>query len=148
MNASPKLDSASRFEFGANWTAFLSTLDEERIVAAQVSLREMLRLESFEGLRFLDVGSGSGLMSLAARRLGATVHSFDFDPQSVSCTETLKRRYRPDDSRWLIEQGLTLSIAGGCCITRVRCGLALKTRSTGSLWTADFCFWRSTMIRA
>ena len=30
----------------------------------------------------LDIGSGSGLFSLAARRLGARVHSFDYDTDS------------------------------------------------------------------
>jgi len=33
---------------------------------------------------FLDVGSGSGLFSLAARRLGAKVLSFDYDAESVA----------------------------------------------------------------
>ncbi len=108
MNANLEFESAPRFGFGANWTRFLRTLSEERIVAAQVSLREMLCLDSLEGLRFLDIGSGSGLMSLVARRLGATVHSFDFDPESVTCAQALKRRYYPDDTRWLIEQGSVL----------------------------------------
>jgi 2-polyprenyl-6-hydroxyphenyl methylase/3-demethylubiquinone-9 3-methyltransferase len=56
----------------------------------------------------LDVGSGSGLSSLAARRLGATVTSFDYDGQSVACTEELRRRYMPDDPFWTIEQGSVL----------------------------------------
>lgn len=60
------------------------------------------------GCRFLDVGCGSGLFSLAARRLGAQVHSFDFDPQSVACAEELRRRYFPDDHQWTIEQGSAL----------------------------------------
>jgi 2-polyprenyl-6-hydroxyphenyl methylase/3-demethylubiquinone-9 3-methyltransferase len=56
----------------------------------------------------LDVGSGSGLSSLAARRLGAMVTSFDYDGQSVACTEELRRRYLPDDPCWIIEQGSVL----------------------------------------
>ena len=94
--------------FRSNWARFLSIIDEERIAAAQASLQQMLRLQSLEGLRFLDIGSGSGLFSLAARRLGATVHSFDFDPQSVACTRELQRRYFPDDKHWRIEQGSAL----------------------------------------
>jgi 2-polyprenyl-6-hydroxyphenyl methylase/3-demethylubiquinone-9 3-methyltransferase len=68
----------------------------------------MLEREDFTGLRFLDIGSGSGLFSLAARRLGATVHSFDYDPQSVACTRELKRRYRDNDEGWTIEQASAL----------------------------------------
>ena len=78
-----------RFEFGQNWQDFLTTLDDERITVAETSLKEMLSKETLEGLTFLDIGSGSGLFSLAARRLGARVHSFDYDPESVACTKEL-----------------------------------------------------------
>jgi len=103
-----EVKSGERFEFGANWTQFLEILDENRIALAENSLRKMLRVENLEGKRFLDIGSGSGLFSLAARRLGATVHSFDYDPQSVACTTELKRRYNPNSNAWTIEQGSVL----------------------------------------
>jgi 2-polyprenyl-6-hydroxyphenyl methylase/3-demethylubiquinone-9 3-methyltransferase len=61
-------------------------------------------------MRFLDVGSGSGLFSLAARKMGAMVHSFDFDPQSVACTQELKKRYFVDDDQWVVEQGSVLNL--------------------------------------
>jgi 2-polyprenyl-3-methyl-5-hydroxy-6-metoxy-1,4-benzoquinol methylase len=97
-----------RFEFGENWTRFLAVLNDERIAQAERSLGDMLEVGSLAGLRFLDIGSGSGLFSLAARRLGAEVHSFDYDPQSVACTRELRRRYRPDDEGWTIERGSAL----------------------------------------
>lgn len=100
-----------RFEFGENWARFLAVLDDGRIAQAERSLREMLGVESLGGLRFLDIGSGSGLFSLAARRLGAQVHSFDYDPQSVACTRELRRRYRPDDTGWTVERGSALDPA-------------------------------------
>jgi 2-polyprenyl-6-hydroxyphenyl methylase/3-demethylubiquinone-9 3-methyltransferase len=57
----------------------------------------------------VDVGSGSGLFSLAAARMGAArVHSFDFDPSSVRCTEELRRRFGPDGVDWTIERGSAL----------------------------------------
>ena len=80
-----------RFAFGANWARFLSVLDEDRIVEAEKSLQTMLEVQDLKGKTFLDIGSGSGLFSLAARRLGASVHSFDYDPQSVACTAELKQ---------------------------------------------------------
>jgi 2-polyprenyl-6-hydroxyphenyl methylase/3-demethylubiquinone-9 3-methyltransferase len=70
----------------------------------------MVEVEDFQGKSFLDIGSGSGLFSLAARRLGAKVHSFDYDPQSVSCTKELKQRYFPNDSDWTIGQGSVLDV--------------------------------------
>jgi SAM-dependent methyltransferase len=108
VNSSPEVGSAARFAFGANWSRFLATVTEEQIVQAERSLREMLGLQSLEGQRFLDVGSGSGLFSLAARRLGAVVHSFDFDSDSVACTQELRRRHFPDDAQWKVEQGSIL----------------------------------------
>lgn len=97
-----------RFEFGKNWQQFLGVLDEERIRRAEESLKTMLREPTLAGKTFLDIGSGSGLFSLAARRLGARVHSFDFDPHSVACAEELRRRYFPADADWTIEQGSVL----------------------------------------
>lgn len=103
-------DTDDRFAFGANWARFLSVLDDERIELAQASLSDMLGTDSLAGKRFLDIGSGSGLSSLAARRLGAAVTSFDFDSQSVACTSELKRRYFPDDPDWHITQGSALDV--------------------------------------
>ena len=102
-------DRDSRFQFGENWQRFLSVLTDERIAIAQEALRTMLGVEDLAGRTFVDVGSGSGLSSLAAMRLGAArVHSFDFDRRSVACTAELKRRYYPGDPRWTVEEGSAL----------------------------------------
>ncbi len=107
---SSEYESSDRFQFGKNWKEFLSVIDKERISEAEVSLKKMLKIETLEGKTFLDIGSGSGLFSLAARRLGARVFSFDFDIESVACTKELKRQFYPNDEYWTIEQGSVLDL--------------------------------------
>src|SRR5215813_10197073 len=96
------------FEFGKNWQGFLRGVNEERISLAELSLKQLLGCESLAGKSFLDVGSGSGLFSLAARRLGAAVVSFDYDLASVDCTQRLKTLFRAGDTAWRIERGSAL----------------------------------------
>ncbi len=99
----------SRFEFGENWQRFLSVLDDEKIREAEKSLKDSLKISSLKGRSFLDAGSGSGLFSLAACRLGADkVFSFDYDPKSVACTLELKKKYFPDSDNWIVERGSIL----------------------------------------
>ena len=144
MSEAPMTETERRFAFGENWRHFLRVLDEERIAQSQVSLRDLLETD-LSGRSFLDVGSGSGLSSLAAMRLGASrVHSLDFDEGCVACTRELRQRYFPDDPRWTIERGDALdrdamrrlgrfesSTRGACCTTRARCGRR-STSSPGS----------------
>ena len=84
--------SEQRFEFGKNWKSFLFALNEDRIDEAIKSRQRMLGVDSLRGKRFLDLGCGSGLFSLAAHRMGAEVVSIDFDIHSVACTEELRSR--------------------------------------------------------
>ncbi len=98
----------NRFAFGKNWQAFLAALSEDRIDQAVKSLRLMLGMESLEGQRFLDLGCGSGLFSLAAHRLGAEVVSIDFDVDSVACTEQLRQRFGNPSRSWVVMQGSVL----------------------------------------
>src|SRR5436309_11907222 len=112
MNSTVKdimeLDTQERFGFGKNWSRFLGVLNHERIEEAERSLREMLEVDDLHGKKFLDIGSGSGLFSLAARRLGARVHSLDYDPKSVECTRELRRRFFANDTDWNVEEGSAL----------------------------------------
>lgn len=103
-----EVESGERFEFGKNWANFLQRVDNDRAQLVTKSLTGMLGVTTLDGTTFLDIGSGSGLFSLAARLLGARVHSFDFDPQSVGCTRELRRRFFPDDSGWTVQQGSIL----------------------------------------
>lgn len=103
-----EVGSGKRFSFGSNWSKFLRHLDTARIRQAEKDLQGFLNVERLDGQTFIDVGSGSGLSSLAARRLGATVHSFDYDPDSVACTAELRKRYSADDPSWAVARGSVL----------------------------------------
>lgn len=104
-----EIENGDRFSFGENWSRFLSVLTDDRIQQAELSLRKMLEVDSLAGKTFLDVGSGSGLFSLAAHRLGANVFSFDYDPKSVACAQELRRRYFDGDPNWTIQEGSVLN---------------------------------------
>lgn len=92
-----------RFAFGANWSNFGRSIDEARIDEAYDSLRA--QLGDLNGLRFVDVGCGSGLFSLAALRLGAkAIYAFDYDDDSVRTTRALLERCAPSGG-WTVERG-------------------------------------------
>lgn len=108
MNDTAILDPKDRFSFGKNWSRFLEHLNDDRILEAEKSLKEKLGCENLNGKVFLDIGSGSGLFSLAAYQLGAKVFSFDYDQDSVNCTKYLQNKYAANDARWSVEQGSVL----------------------------------------
>ena len=109
MSAHEEIQRGERFAFGKNWRRFLASVNEQRIENAQRDICRMLETDSLKGKRFLDIGCGSGLSSLAAHRLGAEVFSFDFDPDSVGCTQELQERFGDKETPWTIEQGDALS---------------------------------------
>lgn len=96
------------FSFGRNWKKFLEKFDGERLDEAVKSLKDFMGLPNFEGKTFLDIGCGSGLFSLAARKMGATkVVSIDIDPFSVECAKFLKGK-EGDPSNWEVLHGSVL----------------------------------------
>jgi 2-polyprenyl-6-hydroxyphenyl methylase/3-demethylubiquinone-9 3-methyltransferase len=98
--------SGQRFQFGTNWKTYAPLINSERINIAEKSLSEFLG--DISGKTFLDIGSGSGLSSLAARNLNARVCAFDYDENSVECTMEVKKTYYPNDPDWKILQGSIL----------------------------------------
>lgn len=106
-----QIDDRSAFRFGANWRRFLSTMNESRIAGSVEALRAALETSTLAGIRFLDAGCGSGLSSLAALRMQASVFSFDYDAESVACASALKQAYAPGDAAWRVAQGSVLDTA-------------------------------------
>jgi 2-polyprenyl-6-hydroxyphenyl methylase/3-demethylubiquinone-9 3-methyltransferase len=84
-------DVSTHFRFGENWADYSQLVDERRIAAACESVRSLAG--DLRGKSFLDIGSGSGLFSVAALRLGAKeVLAIDIDPDSVATTRKLLAR--------------------------------------------------------
>src|SRR5713226_4536121 len=126
-----------QFEFGKNWRSFLEVVDESRVRAAEDSLTKLLEVDRLEGRSLLDVGCGSGLFSLAARRLGASVISFDVDPQAVDCAMELKKKFCDGDQRWTILSGSVLDDEYMARLGRFDIVYAWGVlHHTGSMWRA------------
>ena len=102
-----EVEAGQRFRFGRNWKRFLKNVNKERIEEARLRLAQFLGGD-LNGRDFLDIGSGSGLHSLAARQMGARVTSFDFDPDSVAATSFIKSHFAPADTEWAIGGGSVL----------------------------------------
>jgi SAM-dependent methyltransferase len=80
----------SHFSFGENWLGYLSQVDAQAKTEAEKGLLKLFPREALAGARFLDIGCGSGLHSLAALRLGATdLTAIDIDANSVKATTRL-----------------------------------------------------------
>jgi SAM-dependent methyltransferase len=126
-----------RFAFGKNWRNFAPLIDETRMAAACTSLRRAIPPEDWRGKRMIDVGCGSGLFSLAARSLGASVHSFDYDVDCVSATLALRDRWFPGDTEWTIEQGSILDKSYVASLGNFDLVYAWGVlHHTGSMWEA------------
>ena len=91
---SPNLtDVSTHYEFGANWKDYSEKIDLDVIQHAESGLLKLISKEGLAGKSFLDIGSGSGLHSLAALRLGAaSIIAVDIDPNSVEATRTTLER--------------------------------------------------------
>lgn len=104
------MSDGKRFAFGKNWQSFVENyLNDELIDEASRSVMEFCDAERLiKGKRFIDVGCGSGLFSLVAHRIGASmVVGFDLDPYSTACAEYLREREDASND-WQIENGSIL----------------------------------------
>jgi ribosomal protein L11 methyltransferase len=68
-----------------------------QIVAAVCDRRNQRSQSAATTKSFLDIGTGSGILAIAAAKLGyAPVHAFDFDPESVRVAKENTRKNRVD----------------------------------------------------
>ncbi len=126
------------FSFGRNWDEFVSShLNPERIEIAISSLSEFLESKDLQGRTFLDVGSGSGLFSLAAYRLGASrIVSIDVDPFSVQSTTRLRESVG-SPGNWTVLHGSILDRQFTARLEPADVVYAWGSlHHTGAMWTA------------
>ncbi|MGH8195775.1 MAG: class I SAM-dependent methyltransferase [Woeseiaceae bacterium] len=96
------------FSFGKNWIDYLDTVSDSEVESAEKDIRQWLGSSYVSGKRVVDIGSGSGIHSLAFHRLGAqALHSFDYDEFSVRATKTMWSKTK-EPANWVVEQGSIL----------------------------------------
>lgn len=92
-----------RFRFGRNWQRYSEGIDGGKIQVATRSIIDLVG--TLDGSTFLDVGSGSGLFSLAALGAGAEeILALDYDPDSVETTRHVLEQHAPHDG-WTAVRG-------------------------------------------
>ncbi len=124
------------FSFGENWLNYIKNIGEERFEEAQTSLKKLLKISDLNDRSFLDIGCGSGIMSLSAIKLGAKeVLSIDVDPKSVEACRQLKGKCNV--SHWQI---LNDSILNETFISQLKKYDIVYSwgvlHHTGDMWTA------------
>jgi 2-polyprenyl-3-methyl-5-hydroxy-6-metoxy-1,4-benzoquinol methylase len=110
-NATDNSSEKVTFSFGANWQSFVESMPKAAIDEAVEGVKQWLDADRVAGRSVVDVGSGSGIHSLAFLRLGASsVRSFDFDPKSVDATKAVWRKLG-EPRTWDISSGSILDEA-------------------------------------
>lgn len=98
MNEASLRDAAIHFRFGENWSQFANSITDGAITRARADLTRLLGTSDLRGKHFIDIGSGSGIHSLAALQLGADhVTAIDIDQDSVATTRSVLTRFSHTD---------------------------------------------------
>jgi SAM-dependent methyltransferase len=96
------------FSFGRNWEDYVDQVTGDDVASAMADIVEWLGQNAVRGKTVLDIGCGSGIHSLAFRRLGAhSVRSFDYDSHSVDAAlRFVNLEGEPPD--WVVTPGSIL----------------------------------------
>ncbi len=96
------------FDFGKNWQEFSEdSLDDERFLEVQKSVGDLVGVERIENKTFLDIGCGSGIFAISAKKLGASkVVGFDVLKSSVESAKANKDKFAKDESIDFFEQSI------------------------------------------
>lgn len=131
---------ALAFDFGENWDHYSRTvLDDRRLGAAVDSLRDLIGPDRLAGARFCDVGSGSGLFTIAAAMLGTReALGFDINPTGVAVAGRNLERFAPQlADRVSFRQGSALDEAFVGSLGRFDVVYAWGSlHHTGAMWPA------------
>jgi 2-polyprenyl-6-hydroxyphenyl methylase/3-demethylubiquinone-9 3-methyltransferase len=91
-------DASSHFAFGENWASYAGSVTEAQLRQAQSGLEKLVG-KRLDGKRFLDIGSGSGVHTVAALKMGAReAMAIDIDARSVQTTRSVLQRFAPGAS--------------------------------------------------
>lgn len=127
-----------RFGFGKNWADFIDKrLSPEVIAASKSHMSCLLRTGDLSGKVFLDIGSGSGIHSLAALQMGAErIISFDYDADSVLTTQRV-REFVGAPNNWEVMQGSVLDPAFMASLPKADIVYSWGVlHHTGAMWPA------------
>ena len=108
MSFEEEISKKSRFGFGKNWLEFYKKVDDKKVQMSEKTLKSFFEVQDFKDKKFIDVGCGSGLFSLAAYKLGAEIFSFDYDTNSVLCTNQFRNKFLKNNKKWIVEEGSIL----------------------------------------
>ncbi len=96
------------FSFGKNWEDYLKSVKEEQVSEAIEDIQKWLSKDEIVGKTVMDIGSGSGIHSLAFQMLGANqILSMDYDVASVRASSQIRDNLGKKES-WTIEHASIL----------------------------------------